>query len=73
VSTWGAGGGRGARSRWAGPRSPPCRTGSGFGTLSLANGALIVLAAAVLQGIFHTAQKPLLARYTGFEVTAYAM
>jgi drug/metabolite transporter (DMT)-like permease len=27
----------------------------------------------VLQGIFHTAQKPLLARYTGFEVTAYAM
>src|SRR6201990_2095543 len=35
--------------------------------------ALIVLAAAVLQGVFHTAQKPLLARYTGFEVTAYAM
>jgi drug/metabolite transporter (DMT)-like permease len=31
------------------------------------------LTAAVLQGIFHTAQKPLLARYTGFEVTAYAM
>jgi len=27
----------------------------------------------VLQGVFHTAQKPLLARYTGFEVTAYAM
>jgi EamA-like transporter family len=47
--------------------------GLGFGTLSLANGALIVLAAAVLQGIFHTAQKPLLARYTSFEVTAYAM
>jgi drug/metabolite transporter (DMT)-like permease len=42
--------------------------GLGFGT-----SALIVLAAAVLQGIFHTAQKPLLARYTGFEVTAYAM
>jgi drug/metabolite transporter (DMT)-like permease len=34
---------------------------------------LIVLAAAVLQGIFHTAQKPLLARYTSVEVTAYAM
>ena len=32
-----------------------------------------MLAAAVLQGVFHTAQKPLLARYTGFEVTAYAM
>jgi terminal-alkyne amino-acid exporter len=47
--------------------------GLGFGTPSLFNGALIVLAAAVLQGIFHTAQKPLLARYTGFEVTAYAM
>jgi terminal-alkyne amino-acid exporter len=27
----------------------------------------------VLQGVFHTAQKPLLARYTGFAVTAYAM
>ena len=35
--------------------------------------ALVVLAAAVLQAIFHTAQKSLLARYTGFEVTAYAM
>jgi len=42
--------------------------GLGFGA-----SALIVLAAAVLQAIFHTAQKPLLARYTGFEVTAYAM
>jgi drug/metabolite transporter (DMT)-like permease len=35
--------------------------------------ALVVLAAAVLQDIFHTAQKPLLGRYTGFEVTAYAI
>ena len=42
--------------------------GLGFGA-----SALIVLAAAVLQAVFHTAQKPLLARYTGFEVTAYAM
>jgi len=42
--------------------------GLGFGT-----SALIVLAAAVLQGIYHTASKPLLRRYTGFEVTAYAM
>ena len=32
-----------------------------------------MLAAAVLQGIYHTASKPLLGRYTGFEVTAYAM
>jgi len=42
--------------------------GLGFGA-----SALVVLAAAVLQGVFHTAQKPLLGRYTGFEVTAYAM
>jgi drug/metabolite transporter (DMT)-like permease len=42
--------------------------GLGFGA-----SALVVLAAAVLQGVFHTAQKPLLRRYTGFEVTAYAM
>ena len=42
--------------------------GLGFGAA-----ALVVLAAAVVQGIFHTAQKPLLARYTGFEVTVYAM
>lgn len=41
--------------------------------LGFASGALVVLAAAVLQGIYHTASKPLLARYTGFEVTAYAM
>lgn len=61
--------------RWAGSAVALAGTaliaashGLGFGT-----SALIVLAAAVLQGIFHTAQKPLLARYTGFEVTAYAM
>jgi drug/metabolite transporter (DMT)-like permease len=42
--------------------------GLGFGTA-----ALIVLAAAVAQAVFHTAQKPLLRRYTGFEVAAYAM
>jgi drug/metabolite transporter (DMT)-like permease len=41
--------------------------------LSFGASALIVLAAAVLQAIFHTAQKPLLSRYTSFEVTAYAM
>jgi drug/metabolite transporter (DMT)-like permease len=42
--------------------------GLGFGAA-----ALIVLAAAVMQGTFHVAQKPLLARYTSFEVTVYAM
>jgi drug/metabolite transporter (DMT)-like permease len=42
--------------------------GLGFGAA-----ALLVLAAAIVQGIFHAAQKPLLRRYTGFEVTAYAM
>jgi terminal-alkyne amino-acid exporter len=46
----------------------PHTHGLGFGA-----SALIVLAAAVLQGIYHTASKPLLRRYTGFEVTAYAM
>ena len=65
----------GRTRRWAGSAVALAGTaliavshGLGFGT-----SALIVLAAAVLQGIFHTAQKPLLARYTGFEVTAYAM
>jgi drug/metabolite transporter (DMT)-like permease len=41
--------------------------------LAFGTAALVVLAAAVLQGIFHTAGKPLLARYTPVEVTAYAM
>src|SRR5689334_4374961 len=66
---------RGASQHWAGSAVALGGTaliaashGLGFGT-----SALIVLAAAVLQAIFHTAQKPLLARYTGFEVTAYAM
>ena len=66
---------RSTRRRWAGSAVALAGTaliaashGLGFGA-----SALIVLAAAVLQGVFHTAQKPLLARYTGFEVTAYAM
>lgn len=42
--------------------------GLGFGAA-----ALVVLAAAIAQGVFHAAQKPLLRRYTGFEVTVYAM
>jgi drug/metabolite transporter (DMT)-like permease len=63
------------RRRWAGSAIALAGTaviavshGLGFG-----GSALIVLAAAVLQAVFHTAQKPLLARYTSFEVTAYAM
>ena len=66
---------RSTRRRWAGSAVALAGTvliaashGLGFGA-----SALVVLAAAVLQGVFHTAQKPLLARYTGFEVTAYAM
>jgi len=63
------------RRRWAG--SVVAFTGSAVIAVSHGLGfgaaALIVLAAAVAQAIFHTAQKPLLARYTGFEVTVYAM
>src|ERR1700749_568001 len=66
---------RSSRRRWAGSAVALAGTaliavshGLGFGV-----SALVVLAAAILQAIFHTAQKPLLARYTGFEVTAYAM
>jgi drug/metabolite transporter (DMT)-like permease len=35
--------------------------------------ALVVLAAALVQGVYHFATKPLLARYTGLEVACYAM
>ncbi|HEX4225250.1 MAG TPA: DMT family transporter, partial [Pseudonocardiaceae bacterium] len=35
--------------------------------------ALVVLAAAVVQGVYHFASKPLLGRYTGMEVACYAM
>lgn len=35
--------------------------------------ALIVLAAALVQGVYHFATKPLLRRYTGLEVATYAM
>ncbi len=66
---------RPTRRRWAGSAVALAGSaviaashGLGFGTA-----ALLVLAAALLQAVFHTAQKPLLARYTGFEVTVYAM
>src|SRR6201996_3901138 len=66
---------RATRRRWAGSAVAfagsaliAASHGLGFGAA-----ALLVLAAAVLQAVFHTASKPLLARYTGFEVTVYAM
>jgi drug/metabolite transporter (DMT)-like permease len=66
---------RPTRRRWAG--SAVAFAGSAVIAVSHGLGfgaaALVVLAAAVAQAIFHTAQKPLLARYTGFEVTVYAM
>jgi drug/metabolite transporter (DMT)-like permease len=43
------------------------------GGVALSGGALIVLAAAVSQAAFFVIQKPLLARYSAFEVTAYSM
>jgi len=43
------------------------------GGVTLSKGALIVLAAAVSQAAFFVTQKPLLTRYSAFEVTAYAM
>jgi drug/metabolite transporter (DMT)-like permease len=39
----------------------------------VSSGALVVLAAAVVQGIYHFASKPLLKRYTGLEVACYAI
>lgn len=44
----------------------------GQGGLHLERPALVVLAAAVALGAYHGAIKPLLGRYTGLEVTAYA-
>jgi drug/metabolite transporter (DMT)-like permease len=43
------------------------------GGLSLEPGALFVLGAAVVQAAFFVMQKPLLRRYTPFEITFYAM
>ena len=43
------------------------------GGVTLSGGAVLVLAAAASQAAFFVVQKPLLARYTAFEVTAYAM
>ncbi|MFJ9867680.1 DMT family transporter [Streptomyces sp. NPDC101165] len=53
---------------------------AGTAVVTLANGAsgfsaasLAVVAAAVVQGVYHSATKPLLRRYTGLEVATYAM
>lgn len=43
------------------------------GAAHLSLGAVVVLAAAFAQGTYHMAIKPLLSRYTGFEVACYAM
>jgi drug/metabolite transporter (DMT)-like permease len=43
----------------------------GFSGFSAAS--LVVLAAAVVQGVYHFASKPLLKRYSGLEVATYAM
>jgi terminal-alkyne amino-acid exporter len=42
------------------------------GGLRLERSAAVVLAAAIAFGVYHTAIKPLLCRYSGLEVTAYA-
>lgn len=44
------------------------RGGSGYSA-----GAFVVLAAALVQGAYHCATKPLLRRYTGLEVACHAM
>jgi drug/metabolite transporter (DMT)-like permease len=43
------------------------------GDASFSVSALVVLAAAVVQGVYHFASKPLLKHYTGVEVASYAM
>lgn len=43
------------------------------GRIGLSLSALVVLAAAFVQGVYHFASKPLLARYTGLELACYAM
>ncbi|MFD7232824.1 DMT family transporter [Streptomyces sp. NPDC059881] len=45
----------------------------GGGDAGFSVGALVVLAAAALQGVYHVVSKPLLRRYSGMEVATYAM
>lgn len=65
---------RSSTRRWVGSAiafagSAVIATGHGLG---FGASALVVLAAAVAQATYHVAQKPLLARYSGLEVTLYA-
>ena len=46
---------------------------SADGTLSFSRAAVAVLGAAMVQGLYHAAQRPLLVRYTALEVATYAM
>ncbi|MFN8050603.1 MAG: DMT family transporter [Acidimicrobiales bacterium] len=46
---------------------------SGGSGLTLSSGAFVVLAAAIVQGIYHVAQRPLLGTYSPFEVATYSM
>jgi len=65
------------RRRWVG--LGVALTGSAVVALSsddgiaLSVGALIVLAAAVVQGVYHVAQRPLLRTRTAYEVATYSM
>ncbi|WUH98726.1 DMT family transporter [Spirillospora sp. NBC_00431] len=43
------------------------------GPARVTTSALVILVAAVVQGVYHFATKPLLKRYTGLEVACYAM
>jgi drug/metabolite transporter (DMT)-like permease len=43
------------------------------GSTGFSTGALVVLAAAVVQGVYHFVSKPLLRHYSGLEVATYAM
>lgn len=45
----------------------------GGGSAGFSAGALVVLAAAVVQGVYHVVSKPLLRHYSGMEVATYAM
>lgn len=53
---------------------------AGTAVVTLANGvsgftaaSFVVVVAAIVQGVYHSATKPLLRRYTGLEVATYAM
>ena len=43
------------------------------GAFSMHGAAIAVVAAAIVQGLYHAAQRPLLSRYTALEVATYAM